>query len=145
MIFHPPSWLPAIPQELASAGPVGDFVLHKLPGTASEQKALVSAITQKGKTHQELAEDVEALAAGLAHDLEWAPNEPAQGGKVIAVLSENTVNIMDPGPRWKECPSDGYMEGRLPHVHLGYTPSWRYQSPSPCQHLAGRKCEAPEA
>ncbi|KAL4912840.1 hypothetical protein BDW62DRAFT_215999 [Aspergillus aurantiobrunneus] len=94
MIFYPPSWLPAIPLDLASAGPVGDFVLHRLPGTASEpgtldQKALVSAITQKGKTHRELAEDVETLAAGLAHDLQWAPNE---GAKVIAVLSENTVD-----------------------------------------------------
>jgi hypothetical protein len=111
MIFYPPSWIPAIPQELASAGPVGDFVLHRLPGTAlepgaSEQKTLLSAATQKGKTHPELAEDVETLAAGLAHDLQWAPNEPAPGGKVVAVLSENTVNIIALGLAMERDPTD---------------------------------------
>lgn len=117
MIFYPPSWIPAIPQELASAGPVGDFVLHRLPGTASEpgiseQKALLSAVTHKGKTHRELAEDVEKLAAGLSHDLQWAPNEPAQGGKVIAVLSENTVNLISLGLRSRDTQlTDSYMEG----------------------------------
>lgn len=109
--------MPAIPQDLASAGPVGDFVLHRQPGTASEpgaseQRALLSAVTQKGKTHRELAEDVETLAAGLAHDLQWAPNEPAQGGKVIAVLSENTVNIIALGLVMEDAQlTDSYMEG----------------------------------
>jgi len=99
MIFHPPSWLPAITEDLSTAGTVGDFALRGLPSTASEPAVdepitLVSAITQKTKTNRQLAEDVEALAAGLAHDLQWSPNEPARGGKVIAVLSENTVDYL---------------------------------------------------
>jgi hypothetical protein len=96
MIFHPPSWLPAIPQDLSTVGTVGDFVLRGPPGTSSkptlDTPVLVSADTQRTKTPQQLAEDVEALATALAHDLQWSPNAPpAQGDKVIAILSENTV------------------------------------------------------
>lgn len=100
MIFYPPSWLSAIKEDLSTAGTVGDFVLRGLPGSttpkpaADEQITLVSALTQKSKTNRQLAEDVEALATGLARDLQWSPNEPAQGGKVIAVLSENTVRYI---------------------------------------------------
>jgi len=100
MIFHPPSWLPPITEDLSTVGIVGDFVLHGLTGSTTLESAvdepitLVSAPTQKSKTNRQLAEDVEALAAGLARDLQWSPNEPAQGGKVIAVLSENTVDYL---------------------------------------------------
>lgn len=95
MIFYPPSWLPAITEDLSTTGTVGDFVLRGSLATAAEPAVdtpvLVSAHTQKAKTPRQLAEDVEALATALAHDLQWSPNEPAQGGKVIAILSENTV------------------------------------------------------
>lgn len=60
-----------------------------------ESITLVSAATQKTKTNQQLAEDVEALAAGLAEDLGWSPNEEAtQDEKVIAVLCENSVDYL---------------------------------------------------
>jgi len=100
MIFHPSSWLPAITEDLSTVGTVGDFVLRGLPGsTASEPSpdepiTLVSALTQKSKTNRQLAEDVESLATGLGRDLQWSPNEQAPGGKVIAVLSENTVDYL---------------------------------------------------
>ncbi|RDL36336.1 Uncharacterized protein BP5553_05688 [Venustampulla echinocandica] len=98
MIFHPPSWLPAITQELSTVGTVGEFVLRGPLSTASkpavDAPTLVSAVTQTTKTPRQLAEDVEALASGLAHDLQWSPNEPAQGGKVIAILSENSVDYL---------------------------------------------------
>jgi hypothetical protein len=97
MIFYPPSWLPALAQDLSTVGTVGDFVLRGALGPASEPAVdapvLVSAHTQKSKTPRQLAEDVEVLATALAHDLQWSPNEPAQGGKVIAILSENTVRF----------------------------------------------------
>ena len=97
MIFYPPSWLPAITQDLSTTGTVGDFVLRGSLSTASEPtvntQVVVSADAQKIKTPRQLAEDVEALATALAHDLQWSPNEPALGGKIIAILSENTVRL----------------------------------------------------
>ncbi|KAI0124121.1 hypothetical protein BJ170DRAFT_703556 [Xylariales sp. AK1849] len=98
MIFQPPSWLPAITQDLSELGTIGDFVLRGPLGVASEPEVespvLVSAHTQKSKTPRQLTEDVEALAAALAHDLQWSSNEPAQGSMVIAILSENTLDYL---------------------------------------------------
>ena len=96
MIFQPPPWLPTISKSLSSASTVGEFVLK---GAAQEQVddesiTLVSAATQKTKTNRQLAEDVEALAAGLASDLGWSPNETTQGEKVVAVLCENSLDYV---------------------------------------------------
>lgn len=97
MVFYPPTWLPAIPQDLSALGTVGDFVLHGESESAFNQSAtdssvLVSALDpNKSRTSQQLADDVETLAAALARELKWSPNEPAQDGKVIAILSENSV------------------------------------------------------
>jgi hypothetical protein len=79
-------------------GTVGDFVLRgplkdSSSDAAADKLVLVSAQTGKTKSSRQLAEDVETLATGLAHDLQWSPNEPSsQGPKVIAILSENTVS-----------------------------------------------------
>jgi hypothetical protein len=96
MIFYPPSWLPSIEQDLPSTSTIGDFVLRGstiASETSLDTTVLVSAHTQKTKTPRQLAEDVEALATALADDLQWSPNEPTEGGKVIAILSENTVSF----------------------------------------------------
>ena len=94
MIFTPPSWIPAIAHNLSELGTVGDFVLQGSLGNASgprvDEPTFISALTQKQKTPRQLAQDVEALAAGLAHELQWSPNAP-QDGKVVAILSENSV------------------------------------------------------
>ncbi|KAL4874713.1 hypothetical protein BJY04DRAFT_203322 [Aspergillus karnatakaensis] len=93
MIFTPPSWLPAIPEGLATATTVGDFVLRGQPDTPRDDlKVLVSATTQASKTPAQIAEDVEALAAAFSQELQWSPNEPVQGGKVVAIWSENTID-----------------------------------------------------
>ncbi|KAH6649109.1 putative amp dependent CoA ligase [Truncatella angustata] len=98
MIFHPPSWLPAIAQNLTELGTISDFVLRGPPGVASESEleppVLTSADAQKSKTPRQIAKDVEELAAGLAHDLQWSPNVDLPGGKVVAILSENTLDYL---------------------------------------------------
>ena len=98
MIFHPPSWLPPISKTLSTATTVGEFVLRGDPHKQEDDEpiTLVSAATQKTKTNRQLAEDVEALAAGLANDLGWSPNEETTQvpGKVIAVLCENSVDYL---------------------------------------------------
>ncbi|KAI5468183.1 putative AMP dependent ligase/synthetase [Mariannaea sp. PMI_226] len=98
MIFHSPSWLPPVTQDLSKIGTVGDFVLRGQLNAGSKPVAddsvLVAADASKSRNIQQLADDVEALAAGLAYDLQWSPNEPAQGEKVIAVLSENSVDFL---------------------------------------------------
>ncbi|ETS86314.1 hypothetical protein PFICI_00142 [Pestalotiopsis fici W106-1] len=98
MIFTPPSWLPAIEQDLSKVGTVGDFALQGTLGNASgprvDEPTFISASTQKERTPAQIAQNVEALAAGLAHELQWSPNAPAQGGKVVAILSENTVDYL---------------------------------------------------
>ncbi|KAF3015945.1 nrps [Neopestalotiopsis sp. 37M] len=100
MVFYPPTWLPAIPQDLSALGTVGDFVLHGESESAFNQSAtdssvLVSALDpNKSRTSQQLADDVETLAAALARELKWSPNELAQDGKVIAILSENSVEYL---------------------------------------------------
>ncbi|RDW86487.1 uncharacterized protein DSM5745_03129 [Aspergillus mulundensis] len=96
MIFHPPSWLPAIPEDLSKVGTVGEFVLRG-PSSAQEsatesKNPLVSADGTKRKSYRQLAEDVEALAAGLAQELQWSSNESAQGDMIIGIWSENTVD-----------------------------------------------------
>ncbi|KAK5657867.1 hypothetical protein OQA88_2415 [Cercophora sp. LCS_1] len=103
MIFHPPAWLPAISNDFSSLGTVGDFVLAGQPDgecfnpSPAESAVLVVAQGDESKTAGQLARDVEALAAALAHDLKWSPNEelaPGEGEKVIAILSENTVDYL---------------------------------------------------
>ena len=102
MIFYPPTWLPAIPQDLSAAGTViGDFVLRgglsangETPAASGDDQIFISAATQEILSRRQALEDVEALAAGLAHELKWVPNEPAQGGKVVAILCENTIEYM---------------------------------------------------
>ena len=97
MIFQPPSWLPPLPQPISEARTVGDFVLGGATPNQSEDDdpiTLISAATQKTKTNRQLAQDVEALAAGLALELGWSPNgaSPQGGGRVIAVLCENSLD-----------------------------------------------------
>ncbi|KAI1859320.1 uncharacterized protein JN550_012129 [Neoarthrinium moseri] len=86
MIFTPPSWLPAIEHDLSTVGTVADFALQGTLGSASgprvDEPTFISASTQKGRTPGQIAQNVEALAAGLAHELQWSPNAPAPGGKV---------------------------------------------------------------
>ena len=97
MVFYPPAWLPAIPEDLSAFGTVGDFVLggeSELPSSPSrdESPVLVSAQGDRSKTAGQLVRDVEDLAAALAQNLKWSPNESDdQGDRVIAILSENTV------------------------------------------------------
>lgn len=97
MIFQPPSWLSAGDQDPSAQGTVGDFVLRGAIGTPSadrlDEPVLISAHApaERTKTVRQLAEDVEALATGLANDLGWSSNEANGSGKVIAILSENTV------------------------------------------------------
>lgn len=100
MKFYPPSWLTPIPQDLSGLGSIGDFVLRGQHDAAvSDPAILISADDEKDvKTPQQLAEDVENLAAALAQDLEWAApaSVSADGGRVIALLSENTVRKKTP-------------------------------------------------
>ncbi|KAL4906202.1 hypothetical protein BDW74DRAFT_167361 [Aspergillus multicolor] len=96
MIFTPPSWLPAITEDLSKVGTVGDFVLRRPAGNEDQAKdsrnPLVSADGTKTKSYQQLVEDVEALTAGFAQELQWPANEPARSDKVIGIWSENTVD-----------------------------------------------------
>ncbi|KAK6853651.1 AMP dependent ligase/synthetase [Apiospora arundinis] len=98
MKFYPPSWLTPIPQDLSGLGSIGDFVLRGQHDAAvSDPAILISADDEKDvKTPQQLAEDVENLAAALAQDLEWAApaSVSADGGRVIALLSENTLDYL---------------------------------------------------
>ncbi len=95
MMFQPPSWLPPIPKDLTTASTVGEFSLRGIHGAAQDDPiTLVSAATQKTKTNRQLAEDVEALAAGLAEDLGWSPNDATRGGRVIAILCENSLDYV---------------------------------------------------
>jgi len=91
MVFLPPSWLQPVASDLSRIGTVGEFVLRDRPNAPLEDTVLISSDSSASKSTKQLADDVEALAAGLGHDLGWSPNEPVQGGKVIAILSENTV------------------------------------------------------
>lgn len=99
MIFQPPSWLPSISKDSPTSSTVGEFVLRGAHGAVQEPAdhdliTLISAATQKTKTNRQLAEDVEALAAGLANDLGWSPEEATPEGKVIAVLCENSLDYL---------------------------------------------------
>jgi hypothetical protein len=102
MIFYPPSWLPPITEDLSTVGTVGDFALRGSVSTTSrpaafDEPTFISANNRKTKSPRQISEDVEALAAGLAHEFQWSPNEPAQNGKVVAILSENTVRCCTRG------------------------------------------------
>ncbi|KAH8660630.1 putative AMP dependent ligase/synthetase [Xylariales sp. PMI_506] len=98
MIFYPPSWLPALQQDLSTTGTIGDFILRgplaESEETTIDTTVLISAQTNETKTPRQIAEDVEALATALAHDLQWSVEEQGQDGKVIAILSENTLNYL---------------------------------------------------
>ena len=97
MVFYPPAWLPAIPQDLSAFGTVGDFVLGgesepSFGPSPDESPVLVSAQGDRSKTAGQLVRDVENLAAALAQDLKWPSNESVDhGDRVIAISSENTV------------------------------------------------------
>ncbi|KAM0343555.1 hypothetical protein ACHAPU_008450 [Fusarium lateritium] len=94
MIFLSPPWLPPVTRDTRGMGTVGDFVLRGPLDASADGPVLVSSDSTASKTIKQLADDVEALAAGLAHDLQWSPNESVQGGKVIAILCENTVDYL---------------------------------------------------
>ncbi|KAI1333957.1 putative amp dependent CoA ligase [Xylariaceae sp. FL0016] len=97
MLFHPPAWLPTISQDLSDLDTIGEFVLRGEPNNiATNQTVLISADDAEYlKTPAQLVEDVDALAAALAHDLCWSsPDSVAEDRNVIGILSENTPDYL---------------------------------------------------
>lgn len=141
MIFEPPTWLPAITQDLSTVKTVSEFVLRGL--VDADAPVLVSAATQQTRSPRQYAKNVEALAAGLANELQWTPNERAEGGKVVAILSENTV-----GENTQKWPCycvksiEAHVEqDRLCYVLLGCSSSSGNGSSSAPNQFANRECK----
>ncbi|PCG89490.1 AMP-dependent synthetase/ligase [Penicillium occitanis (nom. inval.)] len=94
MVFLPPPWLPDINAQIPPGANVGDFVLAGRRATGTAQPALICAKTGKGYTGDDVGDKVEILARALCRDLGWSPNKGSSKEKVIAILSENSIDFL---------------------------------------------------
>ena len=95
MVFVPPSWahpLPEIPNV-----PLCDFIFDERYGRAPFETSLpayVDGITGREVSIEQLKENVEKLARGLASELGWTPNRGEELSKVVAIFALNTVRTL---------------------------------------------------
>ena len=94
MIFNTPSWTPQLSIPIPESNLVGDFVMerdHKLYRWSDDAPSIVCALSGKSYNMREIRDQVSYLSRGLAKRLAWSPNKGSPRGKVVGILSYNTV------------------------------------------------------
>lgn len=92
MVFLPPCWVSDISPQIPARVTVGDFVLDGRCKRASVRPPLVDASTGRTCTTEEIAENVDILAAALQEDLGWSrDDENSAEAKVVGVVCLNSV------------------------------------------------------
>ncbi|KAL9474315.1 hypothetical protein ACSS6W_008695 [Trichoderma asperelloides] len=87
MVFLPPCWVSDISPQIPARVTVGDFVLDGRCKRASVRPPLVDASTGRTCTTEEIAENVDILAAALQEDLGWSrDDENSAEAKVVGVI-----------------------------------------------------------
>ncbi|KAL1964906.1 hypothetical protein VTN77DRAFT_6259 [Rasamsonia byssochlamydoides] len=98
MVFKPPAWLPPFPADsIPNDIPISEFILDDKYGRAplaTARQPFVCGITGRGYTAAEVKQRVDALARGLAKELNWEPNEGSEWDKVVAIFSVNTIDTL---------------------------------------------------
>lgn len=96
MVFHPPSWVPELP-EIPSDISVPEFVFDEKYGRAplSESKpSYICGLSGKQVTIQQQKEDHAYLARAIAKELGFEVNKGTEFDKVVGVFALNTIDVM---------------------------------------------------
>ncbi|PTB37960.1 putative NRPS-like protein biosynthetic cluster [Trichoderma asperellum] len=95
MVFLPPCWVSDISPQIPARVTVGDFVLDGRRKRASVRPPLVDASTGRTCTTEEIAENVDILAAALQQDLGWSrDDENSAEANVVGVVCLNSIDFL---------------------------------------------------
>lgn len=94
MVFLPHSWVGALPNP-PDAITIGEFMLDEKNGRhaiSSSRDPYTCGMSGRTYSTAQVAQRVEALAAALAKEFGWSPNQGSEWEKVVAIYSFNSVS-----------------------------------------------------
>ncbi|KAJ4132531.1 hypothetical protein NW754_015348 [Fusarium falciforme] len=95
MVFHPPPWVPPLP-EIPDSITVDEFVNSEAYGRrsfATSKSPYTCGVTGQSRNAADVAERVEHLARALVKNAHLDPLEGTEWDRVVAIYSLNTVSL----------------------------------------------------
>lgn len=95
MVFHPPSWVPKLPN-VPDTVPIPDFILDEKYGRrpyADSWDTYTCGLTGRSISARQQKENVDKLSRSLAKEFGWKVSEGTEFDKVAGTFAFNTVSL----------------------------------------------------